>query len=99
MNYILRGKEIVKEDDILAWGRWFESADRTVKADEINGYRISTVFIGLDHRCFGEGPPIVFETMIFGLLDDDEYQDRYCTWEDAEKGHARAIEWLNSKYN
>jgi hypothetical protein len=27
---------------------------------------ISTVFLGLDHRHFGDGPPLLFETMVFG---------------------------------
>lgn len=27
---------------------------------------VSTVWLGLDHRFFGEGPPLIFETMVFG---------------------------------
>jgi hypothetical protein len=49
---------------------------------------VSTVFLGLDHS-FGEGPPQLFETMIFGG-EHDEYQERYSTWDEAEAGHKKA---------
>lgn len=55
---------------------------------------VSTVFLGLDHS-WGDGPPVVFETMIFGgPLDDDQW--RYCTLADAKAGHRRAVRlaWL-----
>jgi hypothetical protein len=52
--------------------------------------RVSTVFLGLDHRFGGEGPPVLFETMIFGGRLD-EFQDRCCTWDEAEKMHAEAV--------
>lgn len=58
--------------------------------DMIDDVHVSTVFLGLDHR-FGEGEPILFETMIFGGKHD-EYQERYCTWNEAAEGHKRAIE-------
>ena len=91
MNYILEGHEPVKVEDILTWGRWFETADRhvakTAISDEVN---VSTVFLGLDHS-FGAGPPLLFETMIFGG-EHDQYQDRYETWKQAEAGHQKAVE-------
>lgn len=52
---------------------------------------VSTVFLGLDHRyCGDDGPPILFETMIFGDGRDD-YQERYVTLAEAEAGHRRAF--------
>lgn len=50
---------------------------------------VSTVFLGLDHG-WGKGPPILFETMIFGGPLDD-YQVRYSSWDDAETGHKVAV--------
>lgn len=50
---------------------------------------VSTVFLGLDHN-WGIGPPLLFETMIFGGVHD-EYQERYSIWDEAEAGHARAV--------
>lgn len=91
-KYVLRGKTPVKCDDLLEWAQEFEKGDKRhvaetwVKEKEI---RVSTVFLGLDHS-FGDGPPLLFETMIFGGPRDG-YQDRYPTWGEAEKGHAIAV--------
>lgn len=57
---------------------------------------VSTVFMPIDHGFGYDGPPIVFETMIFGGVFDG-YQDRYSTWAEAERGHARAIAMLEDK--
>lgn len=46
---------------------------------------VSTVFLALDHQ-WGDGPPMLFETMVFGGLLNEE-MGRYSTWEQAEEGH------------
>ena len=90
MNYILEGHNPVGVDDIITWGKWFETADRHVAKTAINDeINVSTVFLGLDHS-FGGGPPLLFETMIFGG-EHDQYQDRYETWAQAEIGHEKAV--------
>lgn len=61
-----------------------------VAETEIGDVRISTVFLGMDHRFRDEGPPILFETMIFGGRLDN-FQDRCCTWDEAEAMHAEAV--------
>lgn len=79
--------------ETLEWAKWFDKADRQVAHDDLpNGVRVSTVFLGIDHQ-FGEGPPVLFETMIFGG-EHDGYQDRHCTWKEAESGHKRAVEMV-----
>jgi hypothetical protein len=51
------------------------------------------VFLSLDHRDSGEGPPLVFETMVFPLDSFVElYCERYSTWAEAEAGHAETCE-------
>jgi len=82
-------KELVPVE-LLEWAKWFETTDRHVGNDTINGYRISTVFLGLDHN-FGVGAPLLFETMVFGD-DDEEDMERYATYEEAEEGHKRFVE-------
>lgn len=62
---------------------------RRVAETEVGDVRISTVFLGVDHG-WGGGPPLLFETMVFGG-NYDEYQDRYSSWQDAEEGHARVV--------
>jgi hypothetical protein len=54
------------------------------------GVQVSTVFLGLDHS-FGEGPPLLFETLVSGGALAGK-MDRYTTWEEAEQGHARMVE-------
>ena len=56
----------------------------------VAGIQVSTVFLGLDHRFFGDGPPLIFETMVFGG-PHDEAQERYCSWKAAEAGHKRWV--------
>lgn len=59
--------------------------------------RISTVFLGLDHNhSWPNGTPILFETMIFGGEHDD-FQERYCTWDEAEAGHKIAVDLVEGK--
>jgi hypothetical protein len=57
-------------------------------------YRVSTVWLGLDHSFFG-GPPLIFETMIFGGdRDTDLMMWRYSTADEAMRGHVRAVRFL-----
>ena len=89
-KYILRDKTPVPETDLLAWGRWFETADRNVVKTYVGDVLVSTIFLGLDHS-FGGDTPILFETIVFeGPLDGEEA--RYATWDEAEKGHAAMVE-------
>ncbi len=93
-HYILDGKE-TKLATLMEWATWYETADRAVAKTTINGeVRVSTVFLGLDHS-FGNGPPLLFETMIFGGKHD-QYQERFETWDQAETGHKIAVELASS---
>jgi hypothetical protein len=91
-QYILVGHQVVSCSDLLTWAHWFETADRHVKLTEQGDVMVSTVFLGLDHGYLGgdDRLPVVFETMVFqGGHGDD--QERYCTWDEAEAGHARWV--------
>jgi hypothetical protein len=88
-KFILVGHEPAPEPDLLAWGRWMGDADRQVRHTEQGDVRVSTVFLGLDHQ-FGDGPPLLFETMTF-VGDDSVSCERYSTWAEAEAGHDRAV--------
>jgi hypothetical protein len=77
-------------EDLATWAQWFETADRRVAQDLDEGdagkkVRVSTVFLGLDHR-FGDGPPILWETLVFGGALDGEMA-RYTSLADALAGH------------
>lgn len=89
-RYILNGHRPIPCDDLLKWAQWFETADRHVADDDVNGVRVSTVFLGADHR-FGFGSPLLFETMVFGGSLDGA-QCRYTSWRVAGLGHKRMME-------
>ena len=92
--YVLDGHKPLPVDGVLEWAEWFERAERQVNETRIREVRISTVFLGIDHAFFG-GPPLLFETMIFGGPHDGEMK-RCCTWDEAEAMHARAVEMVTS---
>jgi hypothetical protein len=89
--YILEGRETIA-CDVMTWARWFEdnTSKRRVAADTIGEAKISTVFLGPDHA-YEEGPPLIFETMVFGGALDQE-TERCSTWEQAEAQHAAMCE-------
>jgi len=93
-HWILDGHDIV-ETDLMTWAMWFETADRRVANDHVGDKRVSTVFLGIDHNFGDEGPPLLFETMVFGEGSFSEQAcDRYSTWEEAVEGHARMVDSL-----
>jgi hypothetical protein len=89
-KYKLVGRQPVPCDDLIEWARAFAPESRRVARDQIGPCLISTVFLGSDHNWSDEGPPLLFETMIFGG-EHHEYQTRAATWGGAEKAHAEAV--------
>jgi hypothetical protein len=63
--------------EALQWATYFEGIDRKVRQTITPyGERLSTVFLGLDHNFnFFEGPPLIFETMLFAP-DPDKVRRR-----------------------
>lgn len=91
-HYVLVGDEI-RPASLLEWARFFEAGNRAIGKDYLGPNRevfVSTVFLGLDHNFFGSGPPVLFETMIFGG-PHDEFCDRYRTVAEAREGHGFAL--------
>jgi hypothetical protein len=82
----------VPEPDIPRWGEWFERPEnRMLWHDDLpNDVSVSTVFLGIDHNPRDRGPPILWETMIFGG-PHDQYQKRYTSSADAFKGHGETV--------
>ena len=82
------------------WARWFESPDngRILKQEVVGDAKVSTVFLGLNHNFDPDGPPILWETMIFGGVHD-QYQDR-CSGnrEQAEAMHLKAVKLLSPAF-
>jgi hypothetical protein len=80
------------EPDLIAWAEWMAKAVGpggigVVKKEMIGESKVSTVFLGLDYN-FDEGPPILWETMVFGG-ELDQMMDRCAgNKEQAEAMHA-----------
>lgn len=83
----------IEEWDYFAWGRWMEANHdaRVVAKTSIGSAEVSTVFLGLDHGFVREGPPILYETMVFGGRLDEECV-RYATRAEAVAGHEAICE-------
>lgn len=77
-----------------AWGLAF-TRDRTVARTIVREpVTVSTVWLGIDHNFSGDGPPLIFETMVFGGGNDGA-QYRYATEAEALAGHARVVAELS----
>lgn len=77
--------------DIMEFGRLFSDRNyKSIASDDVEDAQVSTVWLGIDHNFSTDGPPLIFETMIFGG-DYDEYQWRYATEQEAREGHERIV--------
>jgi len=84
--------EPIKCASMIEWAMWYEKNrwERVVKQTRVRGCLISTVFLGLDHNWCG-GPPILWETMVFGRNLDKECERCPGSREQAETMHARQV--------
>jgi hypothetical protein len=80
-------------DTMEEWVHVFDLDNNVVAQTGNDNIFVSTVFLGINHNFWGEGPPILFETMIFGGKMD-EYQHRYHTYDEAVSGHNMVCEEL-----
>jgi hypothetical protein len=103
--YVLDGHEPRAVADAQVWGTWWMLADRRVAFTDLGYGTVSTVFLGIDHNHFGDGPPILFETMVFanpkGAAFPDELDGlmrRYATWDEAEAGHAEVVAEVRAQF-
>lgn len=99
--YGLDSSEISYEE----WVNIFHSKDRFLARDVLDktldreAVEVSTVWIGVSW--LDEDPPLVFETMIFPMADDDYRWNELGCWrwanlEDAHKGHKKIIDGVLS---
>ena len=60
--YKLTGREIAE----CPPDEWICAPMPHIGDTTIGNVRVSTIFLGLDHNVFGDRPPELFETMVFG---------------------------------
>jgi len=104
-HYMLNDKhEIIRTESFEQWAEWMHEQNdkngRAVGQAVVEGYYISTVFLGIDHS-FGGPDPILFETMVFSDKgkNAEELCWRYPTWDNAVEGHKKVMDWLLQKVN
>jgi len=91
--------------DLISNNRYPLDADfgerpKHVGDDTVNNQRVSTVFLSMDHGWSenDDHTPVLFETMIFGGEYDGDMW-RYCTYDEAKKGHDRIVNCLKEGIN
>jgi len=88
--YSRQGRELSLMEWALSYENMTEEARRVARTALDGEVVVSTVWLGLDHQWAPAGPPLIFETMIFGgPLDGETW--RYATEEQALAGHAYAV--------
>jgi hypothetical protein len=92
--FVLDGHAVIPTNDLHQWSRMFDGRERIVGSTSIGEVHVSTVFLGLDHS-FGDGPPLLFETMVF-RGEHDQAQWRYTTWDEAESGHKAVVDAITN---
>jgi len=84
---------------VAEWAIRFEDMDyRRIGLTELPGNRhVSTVWLGIDHA-FGEGPPLIFESMAFHKTGKPFAEEldckRYSTEAEARTGHEAMVQSL-----
>lgn len=89
--YGLDDRPTTQEDGLTLYSD-ARNAERQVGRTQVGDASVSTVHLVIDHS-FGQGPPLIYETMIFGG-EHDEFQTRYSTRSEAEAGHAAIVKAL-----
>ena len=99
---------ILKDRKVVACGyfrqlRWLSDprTDRRVGRDLVGDYTVSTVFLSVpiakvSQNSKDPGDYYWFETLVTHPAED-ELDDRYSSWEEAEAGHRRHVELCRSK--
>lgn len=78
----------------LSFDSEYKRVDRTdvfSAAEPDKQFTVSTVWLGLDHGFIFDGPPIIFETMVFGDSMTDLDCRRYATLKEAREGHRATV--------
>lgn len=96
MHYKLDENRNTVPCTFLEWARWFHFNDRHVALTEVSeAVSVSTIFLGLDMGVNLDGPPILFETMVF-VHGDGKSARRCATWQQAEVQHSEMVAYVNT---
>lgn len=86
--------------------KYYKNAEEYSKAKVVKqeatwmGFRVSTVWLGIDYSFHSYDDPLIFETMVFGHRGySNLYCNRYTTEKEAMDGHKKVVRnWSNPFY-
>lgn len=90
MAYYDRNGDLISS---AQWGVYFQDKDyqvlrqETIELGDVQ-VLISTVWLGMDHNFSGEGPPLIFETMVF---NEEQPCYRWASEEEALQEHEKLV--------
>ena len=104
---ILDNGFVVSCPNVTKWTAWMEESfvdgSHWIATDNIQGFRVETVFLGINHNMPGIEPPLWFESMVFRESADGTHGVRikydtlrYSTVADALAGHLSICEKVKS---
>lgn len=101
LTYVLDSRAVVAEPNYDAWVAQLdairERGDHVVAHTDVSpGVVVSTVFTGINYGPVEAKPsdkPVVFETIVF-KNGEPGLQQRYASWDQAVRGHARIVAGL-----
>lgn len=84
------------------WSRlWDDTEARRLALDTVGGYRVSTVWLGVDHSFGHHEQPVLWETMVFSKGPDpydlNEFMCRYDSRDEALAGHVEVVEMVRER--
>ena len=88
--YFLNEEKIAIPCDMETWSNMHRD-QRRVAEDTVNGFWVSTVFLGLNHA-FSDGPPMIFETYVFTCDEAGKVTDWSEIWGRRTSTYEMALE-------
>ena len=77
--------------DISQWDLLYSISKRFIEQTSKGDVTVSTIFLMFDHNFSNDGPPILWETMVFGGKHSGN-TTRYTSAKDAKLGHKIACQ-------
>lgn len=96
--FVLNDDGSVTPCDMETWAATWRRTNKVASAKWLDrDIEVSTVFLGINHA-FGDGPPVLFETLVFAPDDSaiDGEMERYCTRDEAIVGHNVMVDLVES---
>lgn len=81
------------------WARYFEDKDyRRIGYTDVDGTVVSTLWVGHSMGEATDDPPLIFETVVFGMPTDEDTWTKFTPSEHKAKAmHRAAVRWVSGK--